>query len=78
MAGEDLQAVLQGQELAEDAVVQHGGLEHRATGLVPLGNMEAVQFHAARTEHSDFGESEQEVAPLTDEQKARMAAECAP
>ncbi|KAI6784092.1 uncharacterized protein J7T54_004638 [Emericellopsis cladophorae] len=38
-------------------------------------SMQAAEFHASKTEHTDFSESTEEIAPLTEEEKAARLAE---
>ncbi|KAG9255727.1 DNA-binding protein [Emericellopsis atlantica] len=38
-------------------------------------SMQAAEFHASKTEHTDFSESAEEIAPLTEEEKAARLAE---
>ena len=58
-------------------------LYHRCGKLVPnlyhrcgklLKDADAVQFHAAKTEHSSFSESVEEIKPLSEEEKREQIA----
>jgi len=47
-------------------------LYHRCGKL--LKDADAVQFHAAKTEHSSFSESVEEIKPLSEEEKREQIA----
>lgn len=66
-ASEDQGPALQPGETARSLVCNDCGKKFRSTAQ--------AEFHASKTEHQDFSESTDEIAPLTEEEKAAKLSE---